>query len=49
MKTSTSPTKEFFWFQPFIAANKTKLTKKTKTTDALRRTHGAWSNKNIVS
>jgi hypothetical protein len=26
---------------PFIAANKTKLTKKTKTTDAPRKTHSA--------
>jgi hypothetical protein len=35
--------------KPFIAENKTKLTKKTKTTDAPRKTHSAWSNKNIVS
>jgi hypothetical protein len=27
--------------KPFIAANKTKLTKKTKTTDAPRKTHSA--------
>jgi hypothetical protein len=41
--------KKFVGVQPFIAANKIKLTKKTKTTDALRKTHSAWSNKNIVS
>jgi hypothetical protein len=42
MKTSTSPPKKFVGVQPFIAANKqTKLTKKTKTTDAPRKTHSA--------
>jgi hypothetical protein len=41
MKTSTSPPKEIVGVQPFIAANKTKLTKKTKTTDAPRKTHTA--------
>ena len=41
--------RKFVGVQPFIAANKTKLTKKTKTTDAPRKTHSAWSNKNIVS
>jgi hypothetical protein len=35
--------------KPFIAANKTKGKLKAKTTDAPRKTHNAWSNKNIVS
>jgi hypothetical protein len=33
--------KEHDVIQTFIAANKTKLTKKTKTTDAPRKTHSA--------
>ena len=42
--------RKFVGVQPFIAANKqTKPTKKTKITDAPRKTHSAWSNKNIVS
>jgi hypothetical protein len=35
--------------KPFIAANKTEGKLKAKTTDAPRKTHNAWSNKNIVS
>jgi hypothetical protein len=34
--------------KPFIAANKTKGKLKTKTTDAPRKMHSAWNNKNIV-
>jgi hypothetical protein len=41
--------KEFVGVQPFIAANKTKKNWKLKTTDAPRKTHNAWRNKNIVS
>jgi hypothetical protein len=33
--------KKFVGVQPFIAANKTKLIMKTKTTDAPRKTHSA--------
>jgi hypothetical protein len=40
--------KEFVGVQPFIAENKTKLNWKLKTTDAPRKMHNAWSNKNIV-
>jgi hypothetical protein len=40
--------KEFVGVQPFIAANKTKLNLKLKTTNAPRKMHNAWSNKNIV-
>jgi hypothetical protein len=40
--------KKFVGVQPFIAANKTKLNWKLKTTDAPRKTHNAWSNKNIA-
>jgi hypothetical protein len=40
--------KKFVGVQPFIAANKTKLKWKLKTTDTPRKTHNAWSNKNIV-
>jgi hypothetical protein len=35
------PQKEFVGDQPFIAANKTKLNLKLKTTDAPRKTHNA--------
>jgi hypothetical protein len=35
MKSKVTSPKEICWVQPFIAANKTKLTKKTKTTDAV--------------
>jgi hypothetical protein len=41
--------RKFVGVQPFIAANKTKLIMKTKTTDAPRKTYSAFSNKNIVS
>jgi hypothetical protein len=41
MKMSTSPQRKFVGVQQFIAENKTKLTKKTKTTDAPRKTHSA--------
>jgi hypothetical protein len=40
--------RKFVGVQPFIAANKTKPNWKLKTTDAPRKTHSAWSNKNIV-
>jgi hypothetical protein len=33
------PPKQHDVIKPFIVANKTKLTKKTKTTDAPRKTH----------
>jgi hypothetical protein len=35
--------------KPFIAAIKTKAKLKAKITNAPRKTHNAWSNKNIVS
>jgi hypothetical protein len=41
MKTRQLLQRKFIGVQPFIAANKTKLTKKTKTTDAPRKTHSA--------
>jgi hypothetical protein len=41
MKSKATSPKEICWVQPFITANKTKLTKKTKTTDAPRKTHSA--------
>jgi hypothetical protein len=41
--------RKFVGVQPFTAGNKTKLNWKLKTTDAPRKMHNAWSNKNIVS
>jgi hypothetical protein len=39
--------KKFVWVQPFIVANKTKQNWKLKTRRS-KKTHSAWSNKNIV-
>jgi hypothetical protein len=41
MKMSTSPPKEFYWGPTIYYSKQNKLTKKTKTTDAPRKTHSA--------
>jgi hypothetical protein len=48
MKTSTSPPKEICWGPTIYCRKQNKPTNKTKTTDAPRKTHSVWSNKNIV-
>jgi hypothetical protein len=47
-KTDSSPLKETWCDLTIYCSKQNKLTKKTKTTDAPRKTHSAWSNKNSV-
>jgi hypothetical protein len=49
MKSKATFPKQICWGPTIYCSKQTKLITKTKTTNAPRKTHSAWSNKNIVS